>query len=208
MNPTYYSANGMPADLPEICYTNFLQVDAADYLPRIKGDLETILPPADLARLRELAELEGELVAAAVEFSDEAARHDHEAAERAAQEAPSTANLARLKKLGSLEVVRAHFHEQRIKFEVAGLRARREALPIIDAASRRLISRLEELAVQALREESTLFEAWGVPSPASRLVPHVHRAMQEIAENLRRESLQHPCGVGISGFLSMLGLEN
>ena len=209
MSKNYYSAKGTLPDFPGYCYQNYFQVPPAGYLPRIRDDVHLICPPPDLAKLRELANLEDALAEAAEKFGESEARAEHEAAAAELRSNPTAANVEKLKKLGSLDVILAHYGSERRKLEAAALDVRRTALPIIESSTRRLVARLVELAEVARADEVRLFEAWGIPAPEiSSILPHIHRTIQEIAENLRRESAEGvPCGVGIRGFLRMLGIE-
>jgi hypothetical protein len=209
MSKTYYSTTGTLPDFPGYCYRNFFQVPPAEYISRIRDEVHLICPPADLAKLRELATLEDALAAAAEKFGEPEARAEHEAATADLRSNPTAGNVEKLKKLGSLDVILNHYGIERRKLEAAALDVRRNALPIIDSSTRRLVARLVDLAEVAREDEVRLFEAWGIPAPEiSGILPHIHRTIQEIAENLRRESVsEHPFGVGTRGFLRMLGIE-
>ena len=179
----------------------------AAYIEKIRADIPTICP--ELSLLKELADREDNLAAAAGKFSAEEARAEHEAESAALRADPTPKHIEALKQLGSLQAKLEHYGAEARKLDGAALETRRQALPVISAATHRLAARIMELAAEARADEVRLFESWGIPAPEPcRIVSHVHRAVQEIVENLRRESLEGcPCGVGIRGFLRMLGSE-
>jgi hypothetical protein len=196
-----------PPEFPGFCSRNFYPVNAVAYVERIRPRIQDIISKSDLQKLRELADREDLLAQAADKFDEASAKAAHEEASAKLREDPSPENITALKQLGSVEVLLHHYHAERGHLEAAAMNCRREGLPIIDAASRRLAAVLMELAETARADEASFYSSWGLPSPAeSMVVMSVHRAIQEICVNLQRESADRvPTGVGLRGFLAMLG---
>ena len=186
----------------------FFQAAPAAYLERIRPDLDSICPPDDVAELQKLAAREDELNAAGAKFSREEAIREHETTAQKLRGNPTSANIEKLKNLGSLQSILHHYGIEEARLGEAALAVRNSALPIIIRASLRLTIRLDELAEQAAADEFQAFKDWGVPPPAdSRLMTHIRRCAQDVAENCRRETYEVPNGVGIRGFLRILGIE-
>lgn len=184
----------------------FIPAAPAAYLERIRDEIPQIAP--ELGELSALAIVEESYSQAAEKFSEGEAKSEHEAQSAELRSDPTPANIEKLKTLGSLAEKLGHFGAEYRKLQGAAFEVRKSGLPMIDAVTRRLCARLMALADEARADEIRLFSDWGLTAPEpSEITPHVHRAIQDIAENLRRESAELPHGVGIRGFLRMLGQE-
>ena len=163
----------------------------------------------ELEELKEMAILETAIDEAASQFEDTVARAEHEAASEKLRQDPTPANVEKLKMLGSLAEKLEHYGVEHRKLRRAAQELRRNAFPLIERVTRRVTHRIMQLGETAVIEEKRFFKSWGVEAPAeSMILPHVHRAAQEFTQNLAREkNVPVPTGVGLRGFLRMLGVE-
>ena len=160
------------------------RVHAAQYQTLISKEIPKLVP--ELPEIVRLAEREAQTLEAAAQFSQSAARADYEQEAAALRNDPTAGNLERLKNIGSMADRIDNYTRQHRALEEDAERLRRQAAPLIKAASARLITRLGELAAAAEREESELMAKWSIPSTyESRIRPHYTRAQQELAVYVR-----------------------
>ena len=155
-------------------------VHAAKYQDLISKEIPKLVP--ELPEIVRLSEREAQTLEAAAQFSQNAARHDYEQEAAALRNDPTPGNLERLKNIGSLADRIDNYTRQHRALEEDAERLRRQAAPLIKAASARLIVRIGELAADAEREESEILAKWSIPATyQSRIRPHYTRAQQELA---------------------------
>jgi hypothetical protein len=156
------------------------QCHAAKYQQLISKEIQKLCP--ELPQIVSLAEREAQILEAAAQFSQNAARHDYEQEAAALRNDPTAGNLERLKNIGSMADRIDNYTRQHRALEQDAEGLRKKAAPLIKAASARLISRLGELAADAEREESELLAKWHITATyESRTRPHYIRAQQELA---------------------------
>ena len=174
------------AEFPAVPRVN-IPVEAARFQPLIKKEIGKLAP--ELAEIVRLAEREAQILAAAEQFNHNAARADYEAEAKALRADPTPGNLERLKNIGSLADRLHNYARQHRALDEDAVRIRKEAAPLIKAASARIINRLGVMAEQAGKEEAVVLAKWNIPaSYPSRTRDHYDRARQELASFVRDQS--------------------
>jgi hypothetical protein len=159
------------------------QCHAAKYQDLIRAEIPNLAP--ELPEIVRLSEREAQILEAAEQFSQPAAREDYERETSTLRADPTPGNLERLKNIGSIAERIDNYHRQHRALEADAVKLRKQAAPLIKAASARLITRLGEKAEQAAREEAELIVKWGIPATyESRTRPHFVRAQQELARHV------------------------
>jgi hypothetical protein len=187
-----------PSEVPP----GLLQCAGVPYQKHISAELKTIAP--ELGDLVKLAEREARILEAANEFSDPKAREDHEAESRALRADPSSANIAKLKAIGSIEERRASYAAQYRGLHAEADKIAREAMPMVMVISERLSRRLGDLSREAVAEELAVFRKWGIAEPTPRVGDHFMRVRQELrihTDHFERGHFQGTIGGWIKRFL-------
>ena len=156
------------------------RVEGAAFQSLIKKDIPKLVP--ELGEIVRLAEREAQILQAAAQFSQAAARSDYEQEAQALRADPTPGNMERLKNIGSMADRIDNYARQHRALEEDACNLRRQAAPLIKAASERIIARLLRLAQQAEKEESELLLKWQIPTAyESRIRAHLIRPAQELA---------------------------
>lgn len=156
------------------------RVEGAAFQSLIKNDIPKLVP--ELGEIVRLAEREAQILQAAAQFTHIAARADYEQEAQALRADPTPGNMEKLKNIGSMADRLDNYARQHHALDQDAVRVRKEAAPLIRAASERIIARLIELARQAETEEAALLQKWKIPTAyAPRTRPHIIRPAQELA---------------------------